>query len=185
MNNSSMTALAVAAVIGLSTVPSVAQNSGNPHDQGGTNGTDGIDGTNGTDGIAGTNGTEGIAGTNGTDGIAGTNGTNSSSTNTHTYTADRQYRYVAPAYAPTVMPSFGNDSCQGSVSAGVGTGIVNLSFGKTTIDANCQRIKLSRRLEELSLPDVACTLLALDLQVAEAMKLAQRTCGLENFSKAK
>jgi hypothetical protein len=93
----------------------------------------------------------------------------------------RQYRYVAPAYAPTVVASGGNDSCQGSVAGGVGTGVVNLSFGKTTQDNNCRRIKLSRRYEELGMPDVACQILALDPEANEAMRRAGRSCEVSQF----
>lgn len=94
---------------------------------------------------------------------------------------ERPYRNVATAYAPTVVGAGGSDSCLGSMSGGGQTGLFGLSLGGTTKDEACRTIKLSRRAEELGLPDVACQILALDPKFNEGLRRAGRDCSLSNF----
>lgn len=110
----------------------------------------------------------------------------SSSGNTTTVTTitknPRQHRNVHTAYAPTVVGAGGSDSCLGSVSGGGQTGLFGISLGGTTKDRACQRIKYSRRAEELGMPDVACQMLALDDEFAEALRRAAKTCDMSQFA---
>lgn len=95
--------------------------------------------------------------------------------------AKRPYRNVATAYAPTVVGAGGSDSCLGSAAGGVSTGLFGISLGGTKKDEACRTIKLSRRAEELGMPDVACQILGLDPKFAEGLRRAGRDCAMSNF----
>lgn len=117
--------------------------------------------------------------TNSNNSAASGNTTNVATTNKTK--VERPYRYVGTAYAPTVVGAGGSDSCLGSMSGGGQTGLFGLSLGGTTKDEACRTIKLSRRAEELGLPDVACQILALDPKFNEGLRRAGRDCSLSNF----
>lgn len=61
---------------------------------------------------------------------------------------------VSTAYSSSLTS--GLDTCMGSASAGVQTGIVGVSGGKTYVDQNCVMIKQVQLLSQMGLPDAAC-----------------------------
>jgi hypothetical protein len=121
--------------------------------------------------------------TNSNTASAGNNSGNSSVNVSHSNVSNyrRAHRTVATAYAPTVVGAGGNDSCLGSSSGGAQTGLFGISLGGTRKDVACQRIKYSRRAEELGLPDVACRVLANDVEFARALIAAGRDCSMQQF----
>jgi hypothetical protein len=68
------------------------------------------------------------------------------------------------------------------MSGGGQTGLFGISLGGTTRDEACRTIKLSRRAEELGMPDVACQILALDPKFNEGLRRAGRGCGMDQFA---
>lgn len=83
---------------------------------------------------------------------------------------------VSTAYAPALTS--GLDTCAGSLSGGVQTGVFGLSLGGTKSDQTCQLIKLGREAAQMGMPDVQCQLLALDKRFNEALRRANRSCNL-------
>lgn len=82
---------------------------------------------------------------------------------------------VHTAYAAPLTS--GLDTCLGSASAGVQTGVLGVSFGGTKVDANCVRLKNANAMKALGMPDVACELVAKDDEVRDALARAGRACG--------
>ena len=93
-----------------------------------------------------------------------------------TYINQQRLIPVSTAYAPALTS--GIDTCQGSLSGGVQTGVFGISLGGTKRDDTCQLIKLSREAGQMGMPDVQCQVLALDTRFAEALRRAGRSCAL-------
>ena len=84
---------------------------------------------------------------------------------------------VASAYSAPLTS--GIDTCLGSTSGGVQTGIVGISLGKTNHDKTCERIKLARELESIGFSVEGCELLRQDRRVAAAFAATGRTCAAQ------
>ena len=104
-------------------------------------------------------------------------GSSSSSTTTNNSTSN--IRSAPPtASAPSVTNS-GSDVCLAGASAGVQTFGIGVSGGKSFRDKNCERIKLSRELNNLGMKVAAVAILCQDERVFEAMINAGTPCPFE------
>ena len=74
----------------------------------------------------------------------------------------------ASAIAPSIM-SYSQDSCRVGASAAFSGQVIGLSGGKTIIDENCERLKLSKYLFDMGMKVAAISLLAQDERVFKAM----------------
>ena len=81
---------------------------------------------------------------------------------------------VGTAYAAPLTS--GIDTCLGSASAGVQTGILGVSLGGTKRDRICETIKLSRELHHMGMREGAVQLLCNDPRVRIAMHNAGTPC---------
>ena len=92
-----------------------------------------------------------------------------------TYVQARNRRIpVSTAYAAPLTS--GIDTCLGSASAGVQTGILGVSLGGTKRDRICETIKLSRELHHMGMHEGAVQLLCTDQRVRIAMRNAGTPC---------
>lgn len=92
-----------------------------------------------------------------------------------TYIQARNRRIpVSTAYAAPLTS--GIDTCLGSASAGVQTGILGVSLGGTKRDRICETIKLSRELHHMGMREGAVQLLCIDERVRFAMRNAGTPC---------
>jgi len=102
---------------------------------------------------------------------------NSTSNNNSTSasTVDHKNQPVGGARAPSVSVS-NSDVCVSGVSGGVQSNVVGLSFGTTVIDANCERLKLSRELRKGGMKVASIALLCQDPRVFQAMIMSGTPC---------
>ena len=102
---------------------------------------------------------------------------NSTSNNdsTSASTVDHKNQPVGGARAPSVSVS-NSDVCVSGVSGGVQSNVVGLSFGTTVIDANCERLKLSRELRKGGMKVASIALLCQDPRVFQAMIMSGTPC---------
>jgi hypothetical protein len=92
-----------------------------------------------------------------------------------TYNQARNRRIpVSTAYAASLTS--GIDTCLGSASAGVQTGIIGVTLGGTKRDRICETIKLSRELHHMGMREGAVQLLCIDERVRIAMQNAGTPC---------
>ena len=96
----------------------------------------------------------------------------SSNNTTTTNNSTSNIRSAPPtATAPNVTNS-GSDVCLAGASAGVQTFGVGISGGKSFRDKNCERLKLSRELNNLGMKVAAVAILCQDERVFFAMEQA-------------
>lgn len=96
------------------------------------------------------------------------------------YTNIQKQQPVATAYAAPLVA--GADTCMGSTSVG-GQGItIGFSFASTWTDKNCVRLKNSREFNAMGMTDVACELLAMDREVAAALRRTGRGCAQQHVA---
>jgi hypothetical protein len=81
---------------------------------------------------------------------------------------------VAPAV--TVINS---DICAVGVSGAAQTQILGISFGTTTIDANCERLKLARSIYDMGMKVAAVAIMCQDERVFTAMMNAGTPCPVD------
>ena len=97
----------------------------------------------------------------------------------YAFSADTTINYkgmpVGSSYAPSIS-AFSNDMCKSGVSGGANTGVFAVSGGVTITDENCERIKLSKVLNDLGLKVAAVGVLCQDERVFEAMLQAGSAC---------
>lgn len=106
-------------------------------------------------------------------------GSSSNSTTTNTtnaYSGDT--RVTAPASAPS-MSAYSQDLCIVGYSAGVSTFGVGVSGGSYKSDENCERIKLSKVLNDLGMKVAAVSILCQDPRVFFAMEQSGTPCPFE------
>lgn len=96
--------------------------------------------------------------------------------------ADTTIKYsgmpVPSAMAPSIS-AFSNDMCAAPYSGGANTGVISISGGGVIKDANCERIKLSKILNDLGLKVAAVSVLCQDERVFEAMLQAGSICPIK------
>ena len=82
------------------------------------------------------------------------------------------------AVAPAIT-SINNDLCTVGASGAVQTQILGMSFGATTRDMNCERIKLSKNLFDMGMKVAAVSLMCQDERVFSAMMNAGTPCPID------
>ncbi len=82
------------------------------------------------------------------------------------------------AVAPAIT-SINNDLCTVGASGAVQTQILGMSFGSTTRDMNCERIKLSKNLYDMGMKVAAVSLMCQDERVFTAMMNAGTPCPID------
>jgi len=106
-------------------------------------------------------------------------GSSSNTTTTNTtnaYTGDQ--RVVNSSSAPS-MSAMSQDLCVVGVSAGVSTFGLGVSGGTYRTDENCERIKLSKVLNDLGMKVAAVSILCQDPRVFYAMEQSGTPCPFE------
>ena len=106
-------------------------------------------------------------------------GSSSNTTTTNTtnaYTGDQ--RVVNSSSAPS-MSAMSQDLCTVGVSAGVSTFGLGVSGGTYRTDENCERIKLSKVLNDLGMKVAAVSILCQDERVFYAMEQSGTPCPFE------
>ena len=82
------------------------------------------------------------------------------------------------AVAPTIT-SINNDLCTVGSSGAAQTQILGLSFGTTSRDMNCERIKLAKNLYDMGMKVAAVATLCQDERVFHAMMNAGTPCPVD------
>ena len=106
-------------------------------------------------------------------------GSSSNTTTTNTtnaYTGDQ--RVVNSSSAPS-MSAMSQDLCTVGISAGVSTFGLGVSGGTYRTDENCERIKLSKVLNDLGMKVAAVSILCQDERVFYAMEQSGTPCPFE------
>ena len=104
-------------------------------------------------------------------------GSESSSTTTSTNTSNIQS--APPTSSAPSYNSMTQDVCALGASAGIQTFGVGISGGKHFIDKNCERLKLSRILNDFGMKVAAVALLCQDERVFESMIQAGTPCPID------
>jgi hypothetical protein len=104
------------------------------------------------------------------------NTTTTNSTTTNAYSGDT--RVTASATAPS-MSAYSQDLCLVGYSAGVSTFGVGVTGGSYKSDENCERIKLSKVLNDLGMKVAAVSILCQDPRVFFAMEQSGTPCPFE------
>ncbi len=106
-------------------------------------------------------------------------GSSSNTTNTNTtnaYSGDT--RVTSQSYAPS-MSAMSQDLCIVGVSGGISTFGLGVSGGTYRTDENCERIKLSKVLNDLGMKVAAVSILCQDERVFYAMEQSGTPCPFE------
>lgn len=104
------------------------------------------------------------------------NTTSSTSNTTNAYSGDT--RVTATATAPS-MSAYSQDLCLVGYSAGVSTFGIGVTGGSYSSDLNCERIKLSKVLNDLGMKVAAVSILCQDPRVFFAMEQSGTPCPFE------
>ena len=110
------------------------------------------------------------------------NNNTSQNVNTNTSTSSATQRVTQTikspppsAIAPSIM-SYSQDLCTTGASAAVQTQIFGISAGKSVVDENCERLKLSKGLYDMGMKVASVALLCQDARVFKAMVQAGTPC---------
>ena len=103
----------------------------------------------------------------------------SSNNTTTTNNSTSNIRSAPPTASAPSVTNTGSDVCLAGASAGVQTFGIGVSGGKSFRDKNCERIKLSRELNNLGMKVAAVAILCQDERVFEAMEQAGTPCPFE------
>jgi hypothetical protein len=82
------------------------------------------------------------------------------------------------AVAPSIT-SINNDLCIVGASGAVQTQIFGISVGSTTVDLNCERLKLSKTLFDMGMKVAAVATMCQDRRVFDAMMMAGTPCPID------
>jgi len=104
------------------------------------------------------------------------NSTTTTNSTTNSYSGDT--RVAATASAPA-MSAFSQDLCVVGYSGGVSTFGLGISGGSYTRDENCERIKLSKVLNDLGMKVASVSILCQDPRVFHAMENSGTPCPFE------
>jgi hypothetical protein len=107
---------------------------------------------------------------------SGSSSTTSTTNTTNAYSGDT--RVVSSATSPS-MSAMSQDLCVVGVSAGVSTFGLGVSGGTYRTDENCERIKLSKVLNDLGMKVAAVSILCQDPRVFFAMEQSGTPCPFE------
>ena len=106
----------------------------------------------------------------------GQTNTTTNSTNNNSYTGDT--RVTSQSYAPS-MSAMSQDLCTVGISGGISTFGLGVSGGTYRTDENCERIKLSKVLNDLGMKVAAVSILCQDERVFYAMEQSGTPCPFE------
>ena len=84
-----------------------------------------------------------------------------------------------PSAISPAVTIINNDVCAVAASGAVQTQILGISMGGTTVDYNCERIKLSRSLYDMGMKVAAVSLMCQDRRVFDAMVNAGTPCPID------
>ena len=104
--------------------------------------------------------------------------TNTTSTNNTTNAYSGDTRVANSAYAPS-MSAMSQDLCQVGITGGVSTFGFGVTGGTFKRDENCERIKLSKVLNDLGMKVAAVSILCQDPRVFFAMEQSGTPCPFE------
>jgi len=107
-----------------------------------------------------------------------TDSTTNSNSSTYSKTETTVKTPPPTAVAPSIT-SINNDLCTVGASGAVQTQILGMSFGSTTRDMNCERIKLSKNLFDMGMKVAAVSLMCQDERVFSAMMNAGTPCPID------
>ena len=107
-----------------------------------------------------------------------TNDTTSTTNTTTTNTSNASKQNVPTASAPS-MSAYSQDICAVGRSGGLQVAGVGISGGTTVRDMNCERMKLSKLLNDYGMKVAAVAILCQDERVFEAMEQAGTPCPFE------
>ena len=107
---------------------------------------------------------------------SGSSSNTTSTTNNNSYSGDT--RVTAQSSAPS-MSAMSQDLCVVGMSAGISTFGLGVSGGTYTTDENCERIKLSKVLNDLGMKVAAVSILCQDPRVFFAMEQSGTPCPFE------
>lgn len=105
--------------------------------------------------------------------------TNSNSTSRSFSESTATVKSPPPTAVAPAITSINNDLCTVGASGAVQTQILGLSFGATTRDMNCERIKLSKNLYDMGMKVAAVSLMCQDERVFTAMMNAGTPCPID------
>ena len=97
-------------------------------------------------------------------------------TNDSTSTTNNKSTVPPPSANSPSYSSMSQDVCSMGVSGSITTGFVGISGGKHFIDKNCERIKLSKVLQDFGMKVASVAILCQDHRVFEAMNSAGTPC---------
>jgi len=103
----------------------------------------------------------------------------SSSSTTTNSTSNSNIRSAPPTSSAPSFNSMTQDVCAVGASAGLQTFGVGISGGKHFIDKNCERLKLSRILNDFGMKVAAVAILCQDERVFESMIQAGTPCPID------
>ena len=104
-----------------------------------------------------------------------TDSTSTSTARTVSESTTTVYSPPPSAIAPAIT-SINNDLCIVGASGAVQTQILGMSFGSTTTDKNCERLKLSKLLYDMGMKVAAVATMCQDERVFSAMMMAGTPC---------
>ena len=107
--------------------------------------------------------------------------TDSTSTSTTNSNANSTTKVISPpptAVAPAIT-NINNDVCAVGFSGAAQTQILGISFGGTTTDYNCERLKLSKTLYDMGMKVAAVSVMCQDERVFTAMMNAGTPCPVD------
>ena len=107
---------------------------------------------------------------------SGSSSTNSTTNTTNAYSGDT--RVTSQSSAPS-MSAMSQDLCVVGLSGGVSTFGLGVSAGTFRTDENCERIKLSKVLNDLGMKVAAVSILCQDERVFYAMEQSGTPCPFE------
>lgn len=107
----------------------------------------------------------------------------STSTNNSTVTTNgattTTLKSPPPSAISPAITIINNDVCAVAASGAVQTQILGISMGGTTVDYNCERIKLSRSLYDMGMKVAAVSVMCQDRRVFDAMVNAGTPCPVD------
>lgn len=107
--------------------------------------------------------------------------TDSTSNSTTNSNANSTTKIISPpptAVAPAIT-NINNDVCAVGFSGAAQTQILGISFGGTTTDLNCERLKLSKTLYDMGMKVAAVSVMCQDERVFTAMMNAGTPCPVD------
>ena len=105
--------------------------------------------------------------------------TDSTSRSTTDSTSTTTVKSPPPTAVAPAITSINNDLCTVGSSGAAQTQILGLSFGTTSRDMNCERIKLAKNLYDMGMKVAAVSTLCQDERVFQAMMNAGTPCPID------